>query len=274
MARFLTVIAILTFGSFVVTGGLTAEAQCVDSVIVRNTSASIGSTNVVVPVYAHLCNWDTIGAFLFAMQYDSSFLRATDIIYEVHDSTVPSFYDLWPNPAMHTPLIRPTYLSYAVVFDFSGVGGIINPPEGRYCMFNLLFDVVAQETGTTLLDVTSAALGNKMPELVDGLFNVNPSGVEETFGSGTSSWLFALSQNYPNPFNPTTAIEYVLPTDCYVSLEIYNILGQKVATLVDGEEKAGYKTATWDAASFSSGIYFYRLQAGDFVQTRKMVLLR
>ena len=85
---------------------------------------------------------------------------------------------------------------------------------------------------------------------------------------------FMLFQNYPNPFNPITEIKYILPKSCQVRLEVYNLLGQKVATLVDKYQKAGYKTARWDASSFSSGIYFYRLQAGDFVQTRKMVLIR
>jgi len=86
--------------------------------------------------------------------------------------------------------------------------------------------------------------------------------------------IFSLTQNYPNPFNPVTEIKYGLPKDCAVKLTIYNTLGQKVASLVDGHQKAGYKTATWDAGSLSSGIYFYRLQAGDFVQTKKMVLLK
>jgi len=90
---------------------------------------------------------------------------------------------------------------------------------------------------------------------------------------------FALKQNYPNPFNPTTEIKYVLPQDCLVRLEVYNILGQKVITLIDEEQKAGYKVVHWDSRSESgndvtSGIYFYRLQAGDFVQTRKMVVLK
>ncbi len=86
--------------------------------------------------------------------------------------------------------------------------------------------------------------------------------------------VFSLSQNYPNPFNPITTIKYALPRDCWVRLEVYNILGQKVASLVDGEQRAGYKTVRWDAGALSSGIYFYQLQAGEFVQTRKMVLLR
>jgi len=85
---------------------------------------------------------------------------------------------------------------------------------------------------------------------------------------------FSLSQNYPNPFNAVTEIRYALPRDCRVRLDVYNILGQKVVSLVDGNQKAGYKTARWDAGSLSSGIYFYRLRAGDFVQTRKMILLK
>jgi len=85
---------------------------------------------------------------------------------------------------------------------------------------------------------------------------------------------YSLSQNYPNPFNATTQIEYALPNDCWMRLEVYNILGQKAATLVDGKQKAGYKAVRWDASSFASGIYFYRLEAREFVQTRKMILIR
>jgi len=85
---------------------------------------------------------------------------------------------------------------------------------------------------------------------------------------------FALSQNYPNPFNPTTLIKYDLPVDCQVRLDVYNVLGQRVATLVDGQQKAGYKVATWNAQDMASGIYFYRLKAGDFISIRKMVFLK
>ena len=85
---------------------------------------------------------------------------------------------------------------------------------------------------------------------------------------------YNISQNYPNPFNPTTTIKYALPKSGEVLLAIYDLLGGEVTRLVDGEQSEGYHTVTWDASKVASGIYFYRLQAGDFVQTRKMVLLK
>lgn len=99
------------------------------------------------------------------------------------------------------------------------------------------------------------------------------AGIKGSDTIGTPKALF-LSQNYPNPFNPVTEIRYALPRDCWVRLEVYSVLGRKVTSLVDGKQKAGYKIARWEAGSFSSGSYFYRLEAGDFVETRKMVLLK
>ncbi len=85
---------------------------------------------------------------------------------------------------------------------------------------------------------------------------------------------FALSQNYPNPFNPVTQIRYALPMDCQVRLDIYNVVGQRVAILVDDHQKAGYKVVSWNAQDVASGVYFYKLTAGNFTSIRKMVLLK
>jgi hypothetical protein len=85
---------------------------------------------------------------------------------------------------------------------------------------------------------------------------------------------FVLHQNYPNPFNPSTSIRYGLPQRSTVSLSIFNTLGQRVATLVKGEQEAGYHEVMFNATGFSSGIYFYRMTAGNFVETKKLLLLR
>ena len=85
---------------------------------------------------------------------------------------------------------------------------------------------------------------------------------------------FIIAQNYPNPFNPTTTLEYSLSHAGHVTLKVYNVLGEEVAALVDGEQAAGAFTTTWDASDLPSGVYFYRLTAGEYVQTRKMVLMR
>ncbi len=85
---------------------------------------------------------------------------------------------------------------------------------------------------------------------------------------------FRLAQNYPNPFNPTTTIGYDLPSASQVSLKVYDVVGREVATLVNEAQAAGEHTATFNGANLASGIYFYRLQAGNFVQTRKMLLVK
>ncbi len=86
--------------------------------------------------------------------------------------------------------------------------------------------------------------------------------------------VFHLAQNYPNPFNPTTTIEYSLPRSAHVSLKIYNAVGEEVAVVVDEMQSAGLKTAQVDAGNFTSGVYLYRLSAGPFTQTRKMILIK
>lgn len=85
---------------------------------------------------------------------------------------------------------------------------------------------------------------------------------------------FALDQNYPNPFNPATNIEYAVPRESRVQLVVYNVLGQQVATLVDEVKSAGYYTAPFNATSFSSGLYFYRMNAGKMSFLKKMMLVK
>jgi tetratricopeptide (TPR) repeat protein len=115
-----------------------------------------------------------------------------------------------------------------------------------------------------------ATLGEWVPE--------KPAGrASPTLSAGDSRGLltgYSVSQNYPNPFNPSTVITYQLPTAGYVTMKVYNTLGQEVATLVDAFQDAGIKSVAFDAAPLPSGVYFYRLQSGTFIQNKKMLLVK
>jgi hypothetical protein len=90
----------------------------------------------------------------------------------------------------------------------------------------------------------------------------------------TSPTGYSLLQNYPNPFNPNTIIRYQVKRDENVTIKIYNTFGQEISTLVNEEKNAGAYEVTFNAINISSGIYFYQIKAGSFVQTKKMVLLK
>ncbi|HQV32312.1 MAG TPA: T9SS type A sorting domain-containing protein, partial [Calditrichia bacterium] len=85
---------------------------------------------------------------------------------------------------------------------------------------------------------------------------------------------YQLEQNYPNPFNPTTAIRFSLAQSQHVELKVYDLNGRSVATLVDGPLAAGEHNLTFDGANFASGVYFYRITAGNFTQTKRMTLVK
>ena len=85
---------------------------------------------------------------------------------------------------------------------------------------------------------------------------------------------YLLSQNYPNPFNPTTSLQYTIGSLQFVTLKVYDVLGREVATLVNEEKPAGEYEVEFNAANLPSGIYFYQLKAGQFSETKKMILLK
>lgn len=84
----------------------------------------------------------------------------------------------------------------------------------------------------------------------------------------------SLNQNYPNPFNPRTAIEYALPTESHVQMRVFDVLGREIATLVDEIKKPGYHEASFDASNLASGIYIYRMNAGEFSSVKKMMVVK
>jgi hypothetical protein len=104
------------------------------------------------------------------------------------------------------------------------------------------------------------------------MISTTPTGVEEN--PAVNPYTYELSANYPNPFNPTTNINFTLAKAGDVKLIVYNLLGQKVATLVDSHMDAGKQSIKFDASKLSSGVYFYRLDAGSFSSVKKMMLLK
>tara|TARA_R110002073_G_scaffold183249_1_gene341429 strand:+ start:230 stop:958 length:729 start_codon:yes stop_codon:yes gene_type:complete len=121
--------------------------------------------------------------------------------------------------------------------------------------------VISASSGGVLLDrFDFFTVGELMPV----------SNEEDTFGPNA----YKLSQNYPNPFNPSTNINFTIPASSDVELTIYNLLGQKVSTLLNTKMNAGTHTISFDASNLASGIYLYRLKAGDKVMNKRMTLIK
>jgi photosystem II stability/assembly factor-like uncharacterized protein len=128
---------------------------------------------------------------------------------------------------------------------------------------NAVVDDIAIQYSTHSLRVGTHGRGAWQVDVTTGI--ASPSEEPSTF---------AVNQNYPNPFNPTTVISYKLSTVSYVTLKVYDILGNEVATLVNEKQEAGTHSVPFDGSHFSSGVYFYRLAAGNMTSTKKMVLLK
>jgi len=110
-----------------------------------------------------------------------------------------------------------------------------------------------------------AVLGQQSQTIVSGIVQINPPAIPNSP---------VLYQSYPNPFNPTAHIVYSIPKTALVKLIVYNILGQKVKTLFYGEEGPGKYSVIFNGDQLASGVYFYRLQAGNYTDVKKMLLLK
>ena len=129
----------------------------------------------------------------------------------------------------------------------------------------------SQLTPTPCLDITGWQTA-QVHHSVNLFFNV--TGVEETEDAANIPVLFKLQQNYPNPFNPTTTIRFSLPQREYVVLKIFNTLGEEIVTLINAELNSGEHSFEFDSANLASGVYYYQMKAGSFLQTRKAVVTK
>jgi len=159
-----------------------------------------------------------------------------------------------------------------------GVGGFQFFAASTYTLFTVPIYYSNNETPDSCQ--ISIVIGNNSGEanpgayfLVDDLaFQGISTEVNETADLNPTN--FTLEQNYPNPFNPSTTIQFSIPEQSFVNLEIFNSLGEGVTTLVSEEKSAGNYRYEWNATNLPSGIYYYTLRSGDFVQTNKLVLLK
>jgi hypothetical protein len=196
---------------------------------------------------------------------------------ENNDGTIGLEYDYNSNPpGIHDQLAilfeMPTLWLSSDVYS----GSIA--PGGGPDIVEITMDAAELEGG--IYTGTVRVLSNDPDESIIDIpvtFTVNATGVDDPAGQLPTE--FALHQNYPNPFNPITGIKFDLPKDSHVKLEIFNVLGQKVTTVLDEDMRAGYRSVIWDGTDnngheVSSGVYFYKLIAGDHVFAKKMMMLK
>jgi parallel beta-helix repeat protein len=205
-----------------------------------------------------------------------------DIIY---DGWVFNFFghpgrvDIWtyafvPEMGQYGPL--DLYENVRIPADSLGMNGITEhvpgaAPEGDYVFVAYVGDYPSTIIDSSYFCFTkSGSVGSGMT----GWFDGDGWFKERSLTESNLPTAYDLSQNYLNPFNANTAISYQVPVEGHVKLEVYNTLGQKVATLVNSKQQAGYRSVVWDARGVSSGVYFCRLSAGRSVFTERMILLK
>ena len=115
---------------------------------------------------------------------------------------------------------------------------------------------------------------NKEGQRITQIVPLSATTIVDVEDRNDNKFNFSLAQNYPNPFNPTTKIEYSIPHSSLVTLTVYDILGREVATLVNEEKPAGNYEVEFDGSGLSSGIYFYKIRAGDYKSVKKMILMK
>lgn len=208
--------------------------------------------------------------------YNSS---ASDIdisSYKIYDSGGQS--GTKPKKEFPTGSIIPANGFLVIVTDDTSESGFGLSGSGEKVWLENTTGLIADSVTFTTLTVTQSYGRNPdggvwqiMDTITKGFSNSSATGIED---KSLSTMDYKLSQNYPNPFNPSTNISFSIPAGGNVLLKIYNLIGQEVAVLVNDNLSAGNYEAAFDGSGLSSGVYFYQLQAGSLVQTRKMVLLR
>lgn len=243
------------------------EAYSVIEASLPDTSAESGET-IAIPVYVSDLTGEEVYSFQMILTFDSSVLLASSAYSE---GTITEGWGIPTSNTFNDSTPAQLRIAMAGTIALSGSGVLVYA----------VFIVNGPPEDTTTIHFDQIWLNETPPDVItDGLFTVSPGSAvgDEDELSGRPSKL-TLFQNYPNPFNPITVIQYALPHECEVDVSVYNILGQKVRTLVKRKEKAGYWQVVWDGRTdegreLTSGIYFYRIKAGELTETKKMVIIK
>ncbi len=211
--------------------------------------ADRGTPGVSTRVSGVIANWGAIG--------DTAWMKNNRVpVYCVHgDSDKTVFFDAIPSDG-----------------PFAYSSKYISLEAQRMGVSNGL--LVFPNTGHTLDNDAAKQYDAYVASAAWLLTLLKPSTVDVEEGASALPTEYMLQQNYPNPFNPSTTIRYELPAKSKVTLTVFNMLGQQLATLVNREETAGRYAVAFDAARFASGMYFYQLRTDSYVQTKKMLLLK
>ena len=210
---------------------------------------------------------EKLGCYTGSLDWDPEVLRFVNFT----GGTASGF----GNPTVNVDEVSNGHLAFANA-DVEGVAEKVN-------ILNVNFESTDHEGSFSFIDLEFSALtaAHTFNDLLAGLMIE-----DEKVAVRELPTSFALEQNYPNPFNPITTIHFTLPDarrntqdTRHTTLKIFNLLGQEVTVLLDEEKEPGYYTVTWDGRNedgnnVPSGVYFYRLEAGAFVQTKRMLLLR
>ncbi len=188
-----------------------------------------------------------------------------------------NFYEYKNNSYSHFPeidsiLVPDSSIATCITIEKSGIYWI-GTSNGKIIKYDGYVDTF-EITSSPIIDIAADRDGNIWFISKEGLFEFNEDKIVNIKNEPKIISDFRLYQNYPNPFNPSTTINYTLAQSGFVQLKVYDLLGREVAVLVNEDKQIGNYKVEFDAAYLSSGVYFYRMQSGDFFETKKLILLR
>jgi hypothetical protein len=260
------------------------------------TNINGDSRYALTPVHVRAEVWMAIihgarGIGYFCHQFAPTFIEAGLLANAEMTDTVHSVNDRITELA---PVLNTQTVANGAGIVLSDTSVTVDKMVKRFGGYTYLFAVVTKSGNTSVSfslrdfqgNSTIEVIGeNRSIPVVDGIFEdvfsnyavhiykvSNPATGVLNHTSAPEG--FRLFQNYPNPFNPSTTLDFSLSKKAFVRLTVFNLLGEQIAALVDGEKDAGVHHVFWDASNYPSGTYFYRLQVGSFMETKKLLLLK